>query len=265
MVQDLIRRFEELTNYHPKKGIINEGYGHVDTNGWICIGEVPYYPWYDETGKDKTYIMVSPEKIMKWGEMQYEVVYTENNDGTGKQTDSLPSFYRQYVKIYPEHYDDEYGEKKKKKKQDESVIQEKHKDFVSNLFKMGNKIIIHHNSSYKITEGLVKKGTPNGWSNNTDIGIYFWGSRSAGKDPSNNSTYTYYCIIDENDLYDFETNAERLTLKQAMGKYKYAGQYWKKTDRIVVTTFVETPIWCILDKLKGKWYDKDWNEIEKPF
>ena len=50
-----------------------------------------------------------------------------------------------------------------------------------------------------------------------------------------------------------------------MGKYKYAGQYWKKTDKIVVTTFVETPIWCILDKLKGKWYDKDWNEIEKPF
>ena len=80
MLQDLIRRFEELTNYNPKKGIINEGYGHVDTNGWICIGEVPYYPWYDETGKDNylyyagitdvPYDHMDPLKMVEYSAMQ---------------------------------------------------------------------------------------------------------------------------------------------------------------------------------------------------
>ncbi len=261
-----IKRIQELTNYNPQKGIISEGYDHVDTNGYICIGEVPHYPWHDETGKNKTYIMVSPEKILKWGEMQYDVVYTENNDGTGKQTDTLPPFKRQYVKIYPEHYDDEYGEIFLGKRKDKETLEQMHEEFQSMLFKLGNKIVIHHNSSYEIRDGVVKKGTPNSYSKNSDIGIYFWGSRASGKDPSNASFYTYYCLIDPSDLYDFHTNEERLRLEQALKKYPYAGQMWENGGQaVVVSTLQETPIWCILDKQTGKWYDKNWQEIEKPF
>lgn len=263
---DIQQRFRELFKYNPKKGKLNEGWGDADTTGWICVGEVPYYPWADKTEeKNKVYIMVNPQKEMKWGREVNDVRYTENSDGSGKQTDSLPSYAKQYQTIYPEHQDDEYGEMFLGKKKDENVVKQKHEEFLSKLFRTNGKIILHHNSSRKITDGFIKKGEPNGYSNNTDVGIYFWGSRNSGSDPSGQSLYTYYCIIDESDLYDFETNVERLTLAQALSKHKYAGQYWKDGEAICVNTFNYTPIWCILDKHTGKWYDKDWKEIEKPF
>ena len=268
MAQDIIKRFKQLSNYNVKKGIINEGLDDVDASKYICIGEVQnFFPWFDDTGKNKVYIMASPEKIMKYGEMMYDIVYTENNDGTGRQTDSVPTYYKlRNAKIYPEHYDDEYGEMFLGKKKDENTIKEKHNAFMSNLFKIGNKVVIHHSSSYKITDGVIKKGTPNRWSNNSDIGIYFWGSRTSGNDVSGYSKYIYYCLINEHDLYDFETNEERfISLSEAMTKYKYAGQYWLKSNNIVVTTYFQTPIWCVLDKQTGIWYDKDWREIQKPF
>ena len=262
------RKFEVMISNHINlKGLVNEGWGDTDTSGWICVGEVDsYYPWADNTGKNKLYIMASPEKVMKWGQTQYDIVYTENNDGTGKQTSDIPSFAKQYINIYPEHQDDEYGEIFLGKRKDNDTLKQMHKEFQSLLFKLGNKIVIHHNSSYRITDGFVKKGKPNGYSNNTDIGIYFWGSRSAGKDPSNASAYTYYCLIDPSELYDFQTNEERLRLEQAVKKYPYAGQIWKNDGHsVVVSTLRETPIWCILDKQTGIWYDKNWQEIKKPF
>ena len=255
-----IIRFNQLYQYNPKKGSINES---VDTTGWICVGEVPFYPWEGD-GK-KTYIMVNPQKRMKWGQEINDVIYTENNDGTGKQTEHIPTYIKDEVIIYPEHENDEFGEMFLGKKKDSKLIEEKHNNFISKLFINGNKVIIHHNSSYEIKDGMVRKGTPNGWSNNTDIGIYFWGSRNGGNDPSNVSTYTYYCIIELDDLYDFETNTERLSLTQALRKHWYVGQFWKKTDIVVINTQQPTPIWCILDKTNGKWYNKNWEEIDKPF
>ena len=65
-----------------------------------------------------------------------------------------------------------------------------------------------------------------------------------------------------NDLYDFSANSERMTLRNALEKYDYCGQYWQNSDAIVVNIFTPTPIWCILDKSNGKWFDKDWNEIK---
>lgn len=264
---DIQKRFRELFNYNPQKGNLNEGWNDVDTTGWICIGEVAYYPWSDETEeKNKTYIMVNPQKRMKWGKEINDVRYTENSDGSGKQLDDIPYFYKKNITIYPEHQDDEYGEMFLGKKKDENVIKQKHEEFLSKLFRINGKVILHHNSSYKLTDGFIKKGKPNVYSNNTDIGIYFWGSRNSGSDASSQSIYTYYCIIDENDLYDFETNVERLkTLRQAVEKHKYVGHYWKNGEAICVNTFNFTPIWCILDKYTGKWYDKEWKEIEKPF
>lgn len=263
MLEEIVNRFKQISNYNPTKGIINEAYGDVDTSGWVCVGEVAYDPWLK--GIDKLYIMVNPQKTMKWGEEVNDVRYTENPDGSGSQVDSIPTRFKEDIVIYPEHQDDEFGEIFLGKKQDSKVIEQKHNEFLSKLFKVGDKIIIHHNSSYVIKDGFVKKGKANGWSNNTDIGIYFWGSRNCGKDPSNASSYTYYCVINQNDLYDFETNAERLSLRQALSRYPYAGQYWNDNESVVVSTFKETPVWRILDKQNGKWYDKDWNEVEKPF
>ena len=74
------------------------------------------------------------------------------------------------------------------------------------------------------------------------------------------------CLIKKGDLYDLETNEERLSLEQAMKKYPYVGQNWQDEENvIVVNTYQPTPIWCILDKQTGKWYNKEWKEIEKPF
>lgn len=262
----LTERFRQIVNYNPSKGIINEGYGDVDTSNYICIGEIPYYPWGDRGDREeKVYIMVSPEKVMKYGKMVYDVRYCQNSDGSGLQDDSIPSYYKRQFTIYPEHQDDEYGEIFMGKKKDDSVLKEKHKEFVSKLFKLNGDVVLHHNTSYKITDGNIRKGEPNRWSNNTDIGIYFWGSRNSGSDPSGASAYTYYCLINNDELYDFETNAERMTLEQAMHKYKYVGQFWKGGEAIVVTTHHITPIFTIMDKQTGKWYDSDWNEMENPF
>lgn len=66
-----IKRIQELYTYNPSKGIIKEAYGDVDTSGYICIGEVPYDPWLN--GTKKLYIMVSPQKVMKYGREEYDV------------------------------------------------------------------------------------------------------------------------------------------------------------------------------------------------
>lgn len=269
LLENAIKRFRQISFYNPKTQMLNEGFGDVDTSNYICIGEIPYYPWGggSDENHNKVYIMVSPQKQMKWGKEQYDVRYTANSDGSGLQTDSLPSYHLSKFVIYPEHQNDEYGEIFMGQRKDTNITDQQHKEFVSKLFRTGNgQIILHHNSSMKITDGLIKKGQPNHYSSNTDVGIYFWGSRNSGNDPSSGSTYTYYCLIDENDLYDLSTDTERLiTLRRALSKYKYAGQYWANGDAICVNTFESTPIWCILDNHNGKWYDKDWNEIEKPF
>ena len=262
-LDELIKRFKEISSYSPKKGTINEAYGDIDTTGFVCIGEINYDPWLK--GIDKLYIMVDPQKTMYGGKMQHKITYTENPDGTGSQTTSVPTYATREATIYPEHQDDELGELFLGKKKSDEQIKQEHQEFLSRLFIVDGNVIIHHNSSYEIKDGVIKKGKPNGWSTNNDVGIYFWGSRNNGNDPSNVSTYTYYSKIYLKELYDFETNAERLTLKKALKKYNYAGQYWKKGDAVVVSTLQPTPIWCIVDKSNGKWYDENWNEIEKPF
>ena len=260
-IEEAIERFKLLAEYRTS---LKEAYGDVDTNGWICVGEVNYNPW--GAGDNTLYIMVDPELSMYGGKMIHKIAYTTNADGTGKQVHSIPTRIEREAIIYPEHQDDEYGELFLGKKKDPETIKQMHQEFLSKLFRKGNYVIIHHNSSYKITDGVVKKGKPNGWSLNSDIGIYFWGSRNSGKDPSNSCQYIYYCLIPLQDLYDFETNEERImSLDKALQKYDYAGQNWKKSDAIVVSTLKPTEIWCILDTSNGKWYDKDWNEIEKPF
>lgn len=263
MMTNDIRWLIDICQYNISKGRINEDFGDVDTNGWICVGEVPYSPWIG--GENKLYIMVNPQKEMKYGKEIRNVRYTENPDGSGKQTDLVPGYAKEKQIIYPQHQDDEYGEMFLGKRKNNSLINQEHKEFISKLFTIGSNVVLHHNSSYIIKDGFIRKGKANGYSNNSDIGIYFWGSRNSGNDPSNAGEYTYYCLIPMSDLYDFSTNSERMTLRNALEKYDYCGQYWQNSDAIVVNIFTPTPIYCILDKSNGRWFDKKWNEIERPF
>lgn len=259
--ENITKRLKELSFYGERLPI-NETIG----SDYLCIGEIPnYFPWGKPHSENKIYIMVDPNITMKGGKEIHNVIYAENNDGSGLKTDEIPSINKNNAIIYPQYQDTELGEIFLGKKKENSEIELKHKAFLSKLFRMNGKVILHHNSSVKITDGVIKKGTPNGYSNNTDMGIYFWGSRNAGNDPSNGGLYSYYCIIDEKDLYDKETNPERLSLSQAMKKYKYVGQYWNDGQAVVVTTEQATPIWTILDKANGKWYDSKWQEINMTF
>ena len=48
-----IQKFKQIINYNPKRGLIKES--KEDTNGWLCIGEIPdYFPW--GVKQNKTYI-----------------------------------------------------------------------------------------------------------------------------------------------------------------------------------------------------------------
>lgn len=246
--------------------IINEAYEHeVDISDWIPVGEVPgYYPWAGDG--NKTYIFVDPQKHQYIdGTETYNIMYTENPDGSGRRIGSIPSFNKENAIVYPEHENDVYGEIFLGKKKDKERAKEMHREFLSKLFILDGKVILHHNSSVRITDGSIKKGKPNGYSNNSDIGIYFWGSEKSGRDPSGRGTYTYFCRIDPNELYDFETNIDRLTLSKALQRYRYVGQYWRDGEAICVNTSLWTRIWCIRENRTGKWFDRNWNEIKRPF
>lgn len=94
---------------------------------------------------------------MKWGKEIRNVRYTENSDGSGKQTDLVPYYAKEKQIIYPQHQDDEYGEMFLGKRKDSSLINQEHKEFVSKLFTIGNNVVLHHNSSYVIKDGFVRK------------------------------------------------------------------------------------------------------------
>lgn len=236
-----------------------------DSN-YINIGKVAYWPFSKRKKKSEQvlYVMISPYKIKKWGNDVYDVRYTENPDGTGIGTDSLPVYIIHEIEIYPEFRNTEYGDFFLGERKDNETLEREHAQFENALFIFNNKVVLRHDSSHAIKDGLIRKGKPNSYSKNNDVGIYFWGSKQIGNDNSNVGAYTYHCLIDRNQLYDYQTNEERLSLVQALQKYPYSGQFWED-GAIVVNTFKETPIWCIYNKQNGKWFDANWQQIGNPF
>ena len=262
---DILSRIKAICLYSPSSRMLREGWDK-DTEGYVCIGEVRgYFPWSGGDSDSRIYIMASPEKTMIYGEMSYDICYTENEDGTGRQTSSIPAYAKDRITVYPQYRDTEYGEMLLGKRKADDEIDAGHSKFESMLFTYGDNVILHHNSSFRTEDGVIRRGKVNPWSNNSDEGVYFWGSRNSGSDPSGSGRYTYYCLAARDDIYDFDTNEERLTLRQALARHRYVGQRWKYEDCIVINTYTSTPIWCILDRRDGTWYDAGWNEIEKPF
>lgn len=250
---DRINSIHESLDYN----MINEGWGDVDSRGWLNIGIIPGYSPF--MGGDKnTYLMVDPnaEKIDDLSQFRrLHTTFAPDKNGS-ERTSQVPTYYLQNLEIYPEYQDTYYGEVFLGKKKDNPEDIKKHEEFMSNLNIDGDMVILTHDSPVLIKDGYISAGhEKQGYSRNSDVGIYFWGSKNSGSDPSNSGTYAYYCKVPLSDIYDFQNNADRLTLKQAMSKYPYVAQYWKGGPAIVVTSWVKTPIWKCLDKRTGKVFD----------
>lgn len=261
---EIQKRFDFINKYdetHKKGYKLNEGMWDTDMTGWINIGVIKNGSNIGAGGD--AYLMVDPNypQTDDFGTFKYRGTgYNTKPDGTGYEL-QIPEYYKQRLQIYDQYRDTYYGEVfLGRKKTDEQ--EQKHKLFMSQLDMSGDKVILKHDSSYKITDGVVKKGNPNNWSNNSDIGIYFWGSKQHGSDQSNGGLYTYYCIVAPNEIYDFENDMERLgTLLNVFKKYKFAAQYWKGGPAIVVNSLTPTKISYIRDNSNGKIYDANWQEL----
>ena len=249
---------EWMRKLNPDAMILNEGIFDREMNGWINIGIIKDTPYGD------AYLMVDPDypKTVDLSTYRYRATgYNSRPDGSGGEI-KLPEYIKGGLQIYDEYRDTFYGEPflgPKKTEEDKK----KHEEFIGRLNISGDKVILTHNSSYRITDGEVKKGKPNRWSNNSDFGIYFWGSKKAGKDISNSGTYTYYCPVNIRQVYDFENNMERYgSMRKALEDYPYIAQYWEGGPEIVVNSSIPVKISRIKENKTGKIYDADWNEIK---
>lgn len=263
-LQETIDRLTLLSEYNPKKGL-NE-WGEKDSKEWINIGVIPDGSPIGAGGD--AYLMVDPKAPQEdnFDNFRYRhTTYNTSPDGTGKDIGgAIPTYKMEYLKIYPEYRDTYYGDLFLGRRKGEEGEQ-MHQEFISKLNTQGGVCILKHDSSVRITDGVIKKGKTNSWSNNSDIGIYFWGSKKIGGDQSNGQRYTYYCVVPLSDIYDFSTNLERFrSLRQALEVHDYCAQYWddKTKDAIVVNTFNQTPIKAVRDNMTGKVYDANWEEID---
>ena len=257
---DFINKYDET---HKKGYRLNEGMWDTDMTGWINIGVIKNGSNIGAGGD--AYLMVDPKypQTDDFGTLRYRGTgYNTKPDGTGHEL-QIPEYQKQYLQIYDQYRDTYYGEVfLGRKKTDEQ--KQKHELFMSQLDMSGDRVVLKHDSSYKIIDGVVKKGTPNRWSNNSDIGIYFWGSKQHGSDQSNGGLYTYYCLVSQSFVYDFENDMERFgTLLNVFKKYKYVAQYWKGGPAIVVNSVTPVPISYIRENNTGKIYDANWQELGK--
>lgn len=266
---DRFNRLVEYDHHKPDGGIISRPVDGADTSEWTLIGEIEYgaswrkvdsayifaYPYADKSDDYRRFIAdncsINLEK--------------DGSDGGHSFFGGKYAFDSRYdkVKVYPEYentyYDFIFNGKTQKYRE------EMHEKLEKELFVVGNSVVLQHDSSYKITDGVVKRGKQNPWSNNDDWGIYFWASRNVGTDPSNGGAYTYFCLVNLEQMYDATNNVENFEKnKEALMKYPYIYQKWVRGNAVACQTVRSTPIYCIRDNSNGKFYDKDWNEIEEP-
>lgn len=128
---------------------------------------------------------------------------------------------------------------------DETKEQE-HEYFMSQLDIQDGMVVLKHNSPYKIEDGFVggsgRKG-PNSYSNNSDLGNYFWGSKEEGSDQSSAGEYQYICYVPVDEVYDFEYNEKGYSsMKEACLNEKYVASWWPNGGGIVVVSRYPTKI-----------------------
>lgn len=128
-------------------------------------------------------------------------------------------------------------------------------------------VVLKHDSGAKITNGVISRplGVQNSYSNNSDVGNYFWGSETTGKDQSNHKKYTYYCFVPLSDVYDMNANPKGYySVKDAADNEKYVAVNWpRNNDAVAVVSKQPTPIDYIVDNNgdEGRVYDAEWNML----
>lgn len=138
-----------------------------------------------------------------------------------------------------------------------------HREFLNNLNMQDGKLILTHSSDHQITDGFIKNSPSNShsYTPQSDMGYaYFWGSKNKGSDQSNSGGYTYFCVVNPNDVYDYSSNLENFkSQNEALSKYPFIAYYWQQEQTIAVKTKGGAKISYI--EHNGKYYSPDWNEI----
>lgn len=250
------RNINRIISENIDKYLLKEIYDieNKDITNWIKIGEIDYSPYMGSKTSD---LYVNPNNPT-------EHLFAINGKPWGDKG-NLPSYARQYVKIYDEYKDTPYAEPFLGKTKTEEDLK-KHQVFMNMLNIQNGQVVLKHYSNARITDGVVSEGHGhNNFSNNSDIGCYFWATQSIGQDPSNDGRYVYYCKVDPSQIYDFQNDMERIgNINKAAKEKDYVGVIWNDTRKnsICVVTHKPTPISYIYDKTKGKFYNPNWEKME---
>lgn len=232
---------------------------------WLCVGTAT-------DGMREGYILINPNAEQDMNDfsrfIEKNVSLNQDKDGAdGYNYFYLDNRYAKY-NIYDEYkgtyYDiifnginDEFRASKREQ-------------YLAKCFVVGDDIIAHHNSNYKITDEYIKAtSNKNHYSKQTDWGAYFWLGKENGFDQSNNSQYTYYCKIPIAEIYFIDASKlsnSSVKKDDILKEYPYIAGDWEAGDTVVCQTYKPTPIYCIkaLENGQIKWYDPQWNLIEKP-
>lgn len=265
---------EEMVTRQGKTEPYYDQMQNYDLSSWVKIGKIG-----EKEGVEKKYdftlnkyveapfkreyydydIWANPNNPMEYGIMR------GSSNGVGKvmTIGNLPQWERDNIVIFNEYRNTDFAVPFFGKQVSQDILK-KHEEFMSKFNIQDGKVLLKHNSSVKINDGVLSCGhEKNSYSNNNDIGWYSWASKEVGADPSGNGMFTYYALVDINDVYDYQYDVERVgTLRQAVKTKPYVAMYWgDDTDVIAVTSLKTTPFEYVRNNRDGKFYDSEWNEI----
>lgn len=125
-------------------------------------------------------------------------------------------------------------------------------------------VVLRHDSSAKITNGVIDHHGKqmNNYSKNSDYGNYFWASPTPGEDQSNNGAYEYYCLVEPDQVYDFDTNGKGYeSLRDAIDNEPYVSGRWHD-GAIAVMSEIPTPIsYIVSNSNPGAVYDAEFHML----
>lgn len=276
-IENLNKRLYEFTVRKEDGSITELPIDGADTNGWTCIGEIVYGEDSWKKDSKRKLLLVYPEYSPADLESGYfiEKNVSVNEDPNG--SDGGHYFYSNFdsrfdkIQLNDAFKNSDFALLFKSYLIDsdnatQKLREQKHQVFMKRLFIVGDNVLMHHNSSAKITDGFLKAGMPKqSYSNNNDWGIYMWASKNSGQDQSNSSEYTYYCVVPLEECYDVVNNIENFkTDKEVLAKYPYMLKDWKQGQAVACQTNKPTRIWRIQSHNPTKWFDEEWNEVEVP-
>lgn len=163
-IKNLNKRLDEFTTRGEDGTIIGHMVDGADTKGWINIGEIVFggADWRKET--KRKYLLVYPNYApseLSGGSSFIEQNISVNEDPNG--SDGGHYFYNNFdsrfdkIKLNDGFNDSEYALLFKRYLDDsdnatQKIREQKHQEFMSKVFIIGDNVLMHHNSSAKITD-----------------------------------------------------------------------------------------------------------------